>query len=324
MSAYLLRRVAGALLLVFLVVSLTFFLLHAAPGSPADSLLADRSSAGHAEAKARLERALGLDRPILEQYAAWLGGAARGDLGSSFATGRPVARVLAEALPNTLLLGLAALLVDYVLSLPLGVWAARRRGRAPDQVLRVASLALYSIPVFWLGLMALLLLAFRWPLFPAGHMGSPGAEALPAGERLLDLLHHLALPALVLGLATAGGTLRYVRGSLAEALDQDYVRTARAKGLGERRVVVVHGLRNALAPILQVLGVSLPALLNGSLIAEVVFSWPGVGRLAYQAITTRDLPLTLGATALAAVLVVAGSLAADLLHAAADPRLRRV
>lgn len=323
MNAFLLRRVAGALLLVFLVVSLTFFLLHAAPGSPADSLL-DRSSAGHAEAKARLERALGLDRPILEQYFDWLGGVVRGDLGSSFATGRPVARVLAEALPNTLLLGLAALLVDYALSLPLGVWAARRRGRAADQVLRVASLALYSIPVFWLGLMALLLLAFRWPLFPAGHMLSAGAEALPTGERLLDLLHHLALPALVLGLATAGGTLRYVRGSLAEALDQDYVRTARAKGLGERRVVVVHGLRNALAPILQLLGVSLPALLNGSLIAEVVFSWPGVGRLAYQAITTRDLPLTLGTTALAAVLVVAGSLAADLLHAASDPRLRRV
>jgi peptide/nickel transport system permease protein len=323
MSAYLLRRVAGALLLVFLVVSLTFFLLHAAPGSPADYLLLGEG-AGQAEAKARLERALGLDRPILEQYLAWLGGVARGDLGSSFATGRPVARVLAEALPNTLLLGFAALLVDYALALPLGVWAARRRGRAGDQALRVASLVLYSIPVFWLGLMALLLLAFRWPLFPAGHMLSAGAETLPAGERLLDLLHHLALPALVLGLATAGGTMRYVRGTLAEALDQDYVRTARAKGLGERRVVVVHGLRNALAPILQVLGVSLPALLNGSLIAEVVFAWPGVGRLAYQAISTRDLPLTLGATALSAVLVVAGSLAADLLHAAADPRLRRV
>jgi peptide/nickel transport system permease protein len=323
MSAYLLRRVGGALLLVFLVVSLTFLLLHVVPGSPADSLLTGHG-AGQAEARVRLERALGLDRPILEQYLAWLGGVVRGDLGSSFASGRPVARVLAEALPNTLLLGFAALLVDYALALPLGVWAARRRGRAADQVLRVASLALYSIPVFWLGLMALLLVAFRWPLFPAGHMLSPGAEALPPGARLLDLLHHLALPALVLGLATAGGTLRYVRGSLAEALDQDYVRTARAKGLGERRVVVVHGLRNALAPILQVLGVSLPAFLNGSLVAEVVFSWPGVGRLAYQAISTRDLPLTLGATALSAVLVVAGSLAADLLHAAADPRLRRV
>jgi peptide/nickel transport system permease protein len=323
MCGYLLRRAGGALLLVFLVVSLTFLLLHAAPGSPADSLLSGQN-AGQAEARARLERALGVDRPIAEQYLSWLGGVARGDRGSSFATGRPVTRTLAEALPNTLHLGLAALLVDYALALPLGVWAARRRRRAADQVLRRASLTMYSIPVFWLGLMALLLVAFRWPLFPAGHMFSPGAEALPPGERLLDLLHHLALPALVLGLATAGGTLRYVRGSLAEALDQDYVRTARAKGLGERRVVVVHGLRNALAPILQVLGVSLPALLNGSLIAEVVFSWPGVGRLAYQAITTRDLPLTLGATALAAVLVVAGSLAADLLHAAADPRLRRV
>ena len=323
MTAYLLRRLGGALVLVFLVVSLTFFLLHAAPGSPVDALIGGQY-AGQAEAEARLERALGLDRPVAEQYLAWLAGVARGDLGSSFATGRPVARVLAEALPNTLLLGLAAVLVEYLVALPLGVWAARRRRRAADQAVRVGALVLYSLPVFWLGLMALLLFALRWPLFPAGHMTSPGAEALPAGERLLDLLHHLALPAVVLGLALAGGTLRHVRGSLGQTLDEDYVRTARAKGLGEGRVVLVHGLRNALAPILQVLGVSLPALLNGSLIAEVVFSWPGVGRIAYQAISTRDLPLTLGTTALAAILVVAGSLAADLLHAAADPRLRRV
>ena len=324
MSGYLVRRAGGALLLVWLVVTLTFFLLHAAPGSPADSVLVDMPSAGRAEARARLERALGLDRPLHEQYLSWLGGVARGDLGTSFANGRPVARILGEALPNTLLLGLAALLVEYAVALPLGVWAARRRGRAADQALRIGALALYSLPVFWLGLMALLLFAFRWPLFPAGHMLSPGAEALPPGERLLDLLHHLALPSAVLGLASAGGTLRYVRGSLGETLAQDYVRTARAKGLGEPRVVLLHGLRNALAPILQVLGVSLPALLNGSLIVEIVFSWPGVGRIAYQAISTRDLPLTLGTTALAAILVVAGSLGADLLHAAADPRVRRV
>jgi peptide/nickel transport system permease protein len=321
-SAWLLRRVGGALVLVFLVVSLTFFLLHLAPGSPADALVSGQYG-NQAAAKARIERALGLDRPLHEQYLAWLGGVLRGDLGTSFASGRPVARILAEALPNTLLLALAAVLVDYLVALPLGVWAARRRGRAADHVLRTGALVLYSVPVFWLGLMALLLLAFRWPLFPAGHMVSPGAETLPPGERLADLLAHLALPALVVGLATAGGTLRHLRASLGQALDEDYVRTARAKGLAEGRVVVVHGLRNALAPLLQVLGVSLPALLNGALVAEVVFSWPGVGRIAFQAISTRDLPLTLGTTALSAVLVVAGSLLADLLHAAADPRVRR-
>lgn len=323
MSAWLLRRTGGALVLVVLVVSLTFFLLHMAPGSPADALVTGQYG-NQAAAKARIERALGLDRPLHEQYLAWLGGVLRGDLGTSFASGRPVARILAEALPNTLLLALAAVLVDYLVALPLGVWAARRRGRAADHALRLGALVLYSVPVFWLGLMALLLLAFRWPLFPAGHMASPGAEALPPGERLADLLAHLVLPAVVVGLATAGGTLRHLRASLGQALDEDYVRTARAKGLAEGRVVVVHGLRNALAPLLQVLGVSLPALLNGALVAEVVFSWPGVGRIAFQAISTRDLPLTLGTTALSAVLVVAGSLFADLLHAAADPRVRRV
>ncbi|HEX2164353.1 MAG TPA: ABC transporter permease [Thermoanaerobaculia bacterium] len=324
MTAYAFRRAGGALLLVFLVVSLTFFLLHAAPGSPADYLLVQTSAVGQAEARARLERALGLDRPLGEQYLDWLGGFARGDLGTSFATGRPVARMLAEALPQTLLLAVAAVFLEILLAVPLAVWAARRRGRAPDQALRVGALVLYSLPVFWLSLMAILLFAFRWPLFPAGHLASPGAAEMAAGERLADLLWHLALPAAVLALASVGGTLRYVRASLGEALDQDYVRTARAKGLSERRVVYVHGLRNALGPVLQVFGVSLPALLNGSLIVEVLFSWPGVGRIAFDAINARDFPVVLGATALSAVLVVLGNLAADLLHAAADPRLSRV
>jgi peptide/nickel transport system permease protein len=322
-SSYLLRRIASATVLVVLVVSLTFFLLHAAPGSPADYLLVG-PSAGQAEGRARLERALGLDRPVAEQFVAWVAGAVRGDLGTSYSSGRPVSRILGEALPNTLLLAFAAVVVEYTLALPFGIWAARRRGRAADQVLRAGSLVLYSLPVFWVALMAILVLTLRWPIFPAGHMFSPGAQDLPPADRLADLGWHLVLPATVLGLAVAGGTMRYIHGSLGEVLDQDYVRTARAKGLSEGRVVVVHGLRNALAPILQLLGVSLPALLNGSLIVEVVFSWPGVGRLAYQAIYARDFPVILGATTLSAVLVVAGSLLADLLHAAADPRLRDV
>jgi peptide/nickel transport system permease protein len=322
MSRYLLRRLGASLVLVVLVVTITFFLLHLAPGSPVDYLLLGAVREGGL-AHDRLERALGLDRPLFEQYLHWLGAAARGDLGTSFVQGRPVARVIGAALPNTLLLGLAALLVEYALALPLGVWAARRRGRAVDHGVRVISLLLYSLPVFWLGLMAILLFAYRWPVLPASHMFSAGAADLPAGARLVDLLRHLVLPATVLGLAAAGGTLRFVRGSLLEVLAQDFVRTARAKGLGEGRVVVVHALRNALAPVLQVLGVSLPTLLNGSLVLEVVFSWPGLGQVAFRALTTRDYPVILAATAVSAVLVVAGSLLADLLHAAADPRLRR-
>jgi peptide/nickel transport system permease protein len=321
MSVYVLRRLGASLLLVFLVVSLTFFLLHAAPGSPADYLLLGTSRDAE-RARARMERTLGLDRPVVEQYLDWLADVARGDLGTSFAHGRPVSAVVAAALPTTLTLGLAGLLVEYAVALPMGIWAARRRGRAADHLLRVGSLALYSLPAFWLALMAILLFAYRWPVLPASHLASAGADLLPPAEQLLDRLRHLVLPATALGLASAGGTLRYIRGSLLEVLEQDFIRTARAKGLGEGRVML-HALRNALGPILQILGVSLPALLNGALVIEIVFSWPGLGQVAFQALSTRDYPVILATTAVSAVLVVAGNLLADVLHAAADPRLRR-
>ncbi len=320
MTAHLLRRLAASLLLVYLVVTLTFFLVHAAPGDPAATLV---SGGRHqAEREARVRHALGLDRPLVTQYVAWLADAARFDWGTSLIQGRPVSRIVLEAAPHTLVLALAALLVEYGLAVPLGVWAARRRGRPADHAIRAGSLLFYSVPPFWLGLMAILVFAYLWPVLPASHMHAPGAGHLTAGAWILDLARHLVLPAAVLGLSVAGGTLRFVRASLLEVLGQDYIRTARAKGLGEGRVVVVHGLRNALPPLLQLLGVSLPALLNGSLVLEVVFSWPGLGQVTFQALQTRDFPVILATTALSAVLVVGGNLAADVLHAAADPRLR--
>jgi peptide/nickel transport system permease protein len=179
------------------------------------------------------------------------------------------------------------------------------------------------MPTFWLALMAVLLLSYLIPVFPASHMHSPSADRLSAAGRLFDLLYHLALPALVLGTAAAAGTARFVRNSLLDVLGQDYIRTARAKGLSEPRVLLVHALRNALAPLLQLLGLSLPLLLNGSLVVEVIFAWPGLGRVTFQAIAARDYPVVLATTALSGVLVVAGNLLADLLHVAADPRLRR-
>lgn len=315
-----LHRLAGATLLLFLVLTTTFFLVHLAPGDPGSLLMDDQAPR---EASERLRRVYGLDQPLPVQYVTWLGSVVRGDWGVSFLYGRPVLGLLLESLGPTALLACAALLVQYLVGLTLGVAAARHRGRAADAAIRVTSLLFYSMPVFWFGLMAILVFASAWPVFPASHMRSVGADGLATGARFLDVLHHLALPALTLGLAMSGATVRFVRNRMLEVLEEDYVRTARAKGLTERRVVWVHALRNALVPLVQLLGLSLPALLNGSLIAEVVFSWPGLGRTTFQAIVARDYPVILAATALTGALVVAGNLLADVLHAAVDPRVRR-
>lgn len=320
MLRFLARRLAAAALLLFLVVSAVFFLVHAAPGDPADLLTEERLPRAQRE---RLRALWGLDRPLSEQYASWLEAVAlRGDWGVSLVHHRPVAAVLAEALPGTLLLAGAAFAVDAIVGLALGVAAARRRGRAADHLIRWGSLLVFSLPTFWLGLMAILLFSHFWPVLPAGHLRSVGAEALPAPARLLDLARHLLLPSLVLGLWLAGATARFVRNGLLEVLGQDYVRTARAAGVRERRVLWVHALRNAAVPVVQVFASTLPGLLSGSLVTEVVFSLPGIGRAGFDAVLARDYPLILGVTALSAALVIAGNLAADLAHGALDPKVR--
>jgi peptide/nickel transport system permease protein len=319
MTGLLLRRLAASLLLAYLVLTATFFLVHLAPGDPAR--LYDDPRAPRAQ-RQRLLHLYGLDRPLPEQYGRWLSAVAVGEWGDSFVYGRPVVDVLAEALPRTAALGLAALAVEYVAALGLGIAAARRAGRPLDHLIRIGSLALYALPIFWLGLMAILLFAYVWPVLPAGGTSSVGAEALPPAVRLADFLRHLLLPALVMGLGAAGGTARYLRNSLLGVLSQDYIRAARARGLSERRVLWVHGVRNALVPLTQVFAISLPALLNGSLVTEVVFSWPGLGRLAWGAILARDYPVVIASTALTGVLVVAGNLLGDLLLGLADPQVR--
>ncbi len=313
------RRLGAAALLLLLVLSLLFALLELAPGDAADRLLDPRIGG---EQQRALRAAYGLDRPPHERYLRWLAAILRGDLGISFRHNRPVAEVLGARLGPTLLLAAAALLVQNGAGLLLGVAAARRAGRRADHLIRAGSVLLYSLPTFWLGLLALAFLSEGLGLFPLGHMRSVGAADLAPAARLADLLHHLALPALVLGLAAGGATARFVRASLLDTLGEEFVRTARAKGLSRRRIVWLHALRNAATPLVQILGLSLPALLSGALIVEVVFSWPGVGRLAFTSVMARDYPVVLATTALSGALVILGSLAADLLQMALDPRLR--
>jgi peptide/nickel transport system permease protein len=317
--AFLLRRLAASLLLLLLVLTLTFFFIHLLPGDPIRLFEGQRLTLTQ---QRHLREIYGLDRPLPEQYLRWIGSVARWDWGTSLSQQRPVSAALGEALPATAVLALAGLGVEYALALLLGVASALRRGSALDHGVRIVTLLLYSQPGFWLGLMAILLFSYVWPVLPAGHMHSVDADLMSPAARLLDLARHLLLPALVIGLGATGGTARFVRASLIEVMSQDYIRTARAKGLSERRVIWVHGLRNAAVPLIQVLAISLPILLSGALVVEVVFSWPGLGRLSYEAIGTRDYPLILGGTALSAALVILGNLVADLLHALVDPRAR--
>ncbi len=322
MIRYFLRRLGVSLLLLYLVLTAVFFLIHLAPGKPDAFLINDRRLP--AEQQARLARVYGLDKPLPVQYVRWMAATLTGDWGTSFTYQRPVTEMIGDALPATLLLAAAGLVFEQGFGLILGIAAARRPGSRLDHLIRVVSLVLYSQPIFWLGLMAILLFSLVWPVLPAGHLRSVGAEDLPPFARALDVLHHLILPGLVLGLSTCGQVARFVRGSLLDVLGQEHIRASRAKGLSERRVIWVHALRNALAPLLQVLAVSASLLLGGVIVVEVVFSWPGVGRLTFDSILSRDYPMVLGTTAFSAAMVVICNFAADVLHALADPRVRDV
>jgi peptide/nickel transport system permease protein len=316
---YTLRRVGASALLLFLVLTATFFLIHLAPGEPSRLFDNPRISA---ERRQELRQTYGLDRPLGLQYLTWMGSVLRGNWGYSISLGRPAFDVLLEKMPNTCLLVAAAVVVEHALGLVMGLLAAARAGTFVDRWIRIVSLVLFSIPVFWLALLAIELLTVRWGLFPTQQMRSEGARLMPPFERFLDLLHHLVLPATIFGVARCGAVARYVRNGLLDVLGQDYVRTARAKGLSPARVLWVHALPNALVPLVQRLGVALPIMLSGSLVIEVVFSWPGVGFAAFQAILQRDYPVILASTAMSGVLVALGSLLADLLQAWLDPRVR--
>jgi peptide/nickel transport system permease protein len=319
---YLVRRLALALATTAAVVVLTFALVHVAPGEPFVAGAEERFVPP--ETVARLRERFGLDRPLGVQLVRYVANLAHGDLGESFTHHRPVARILADALPHTLLLGGVALVLSLALGIGLGIVQASRAGSWWDTALGTASLAFYSVPSFWLGLMLLLVFGEWLHWLPLTGM-SDVALRTPAGSlaSVVDVARHLVLPAATLALVNAAAVARFHRAAMLDALGTEFVRAARARGLGERRVLLRHALRSALAPAITLAGLSVPALLTGSVLVESVFGWPGIGRVAYEAIFARDYNVITAVAVLAGVLVALGNLVADLGVAAADPRVRR-
>ena len=319
MRGALLQRLAAAAVVLLLVLTATFALLHLAPGEPGVLIQDPRLTV---EQREHLTSLWGLDRPLPIQYLSWLSHVVRGDWGTSYHYRRPAGLVVAEALPNTLLLGAAALLVQLTVGVGLGVAAARRAGSRVDNAIQSLAVGVYSIPTFWLAIVAVLFFSYTLGLFPSSHMYRAAGHTSSLLGRSLDLLHHLALPALVLGLSAAGSLVRFVRTGLLEASEEPFVRAARARGLSDRAVTWRHTLRPSAGPLVQVVALSIPALLSGAVVTEVIFAWPGLGRVAYQAMLGRDYPVVLACTAWSAVVVVAATLVADGFHAALDPRTR--
>lgn len=321
MGRLLLRRAAHGALIIWLVATATFFLLHVAPGDPIAASL--NNPLTPASVRAHYRHEYGLDQPLPAQYVRWLGMVAHGDFGFSFPHRRPVRAVLADALPNTLLLMGVALVLAFTAGIALGIVQARHRGRPLDWGLGMGSLFFYSMPDFWLALMLLFLFAFVWRVFPVTGMFDPVMYPYyGAGRRVLDRLWHLVLPACTLALLSAAAIARFQRAAMLDVAGEDFVLTARAKGVPEHRVMLHHILRNALLPVITLFGLALPVLLGGSVFIEKVFSWPGMGLLTVEAISTRDYPLLTAAVVIASALVVAGSILADVLYAVADPRVR--
>jgi peptide/nickel transport system permease protein len=320
-SRYLAKRLIQAIIVVALVATVVFLLIHLAPGDPFSSAL-ENPNVTEAIRQQWIKEA-GLDKPVLVQYLLYLKNVVHGDFGWSFSMLRPVLDVLADALPNTLLLMGVALVVGFAGGIALGVIQARKAGAWSDRTLGAISMFFYSMPDFWLAVMMMLVFAYWLPVFPVSGAVDPVMhDYLSTWGQLADRVRHMVLPAATLALLSVASVARYQRAELLRVMPDDYIRTARAKGVAERQVILRHALRNALIPTISLLGLSLPVLFTGAVFVEKVFAWPGMGWVVLNAISTRDYPLVTAGVIVASATVALGSVLADLLYAVADPRVR--
>lgn len=312
MGIFIVRRSLQGVLVLLLVSAFTFFLINLAPGGPAAAVSLERTAAE----REALYRQYGLDKPVVVRYLSWLGDLVRGDLGTSISQGLPVGSLLAQRFGNTLQLAFTALVLTALIGTVLGILAAVGRNRWPDHLISSVATLGMSIPGFWLGILCIIVFSVRLQVLPSSGIASVGR-----GFSLLDRIQHLALPAGVLAFTLLPNVIRVARSAVLEVLGSDYVRTARAKGLPSWTVLLKHTFKNALVPIIAILGLITTVLFSGSVVIESVFSWPGLGRLAIEAANGRDYPVILGVTLLAGGIVVVVNLLVDILYAAVDPRI---
>ena len=324
MTTYFVRRLLGSIPVLLLTSVVIYALVAAQPGDPIDAYRADPQFT--AEDEARLRRALGLDQPIFLRYLAWMGQALSGNFGYSQTYGEPVFKYVFDiALPRTLLLSGTALLFALIVSIPVGIYSASRQYSATDYVVSLLTFVGFSTPVFWLGIMLIYLFAVALPgALPAGGFASPWVSIEVDGwwAYISDRLRHLILPAFTLGALSMAVWTRFMRASMLEVISQDYIRTARSKGLAERVVIFKHAFRNAVLPIVTLLGLAIPGVLGGAIITERVFAWPGMGSAIIAALVNKDYNVVMVALGFLAIIVVVANLFVDVVYALVDPRIR--
>ncbi len=321
MLHYIVKRLLLSIPILIGITIITFVVMHLAPGSPV-SVQIQMNAKVSADTQERLKALYGLDKPLVVQYGLWIKRLATGDLGESFIDMRSVTDKILERLPATLELELLSLLLIFLVAVPLGVFSASHPKSLYDKIFTLGSFAGFSIPTFWLALLLMLFFGVYLNWLPISGMRSLNAEYMPFLPRLTDHLQHLVLPLFVSVFGGFAAISRFTRSSMLEVLRQDYIRTARAKGLPESQVLYKHALRNALLPIITIVGLSIPGLISGGFIFETIFAWPGMGRLAYDATMSYDYPVVMGTATVAALLTLLGNLLADVLYALADPRIR--
>ncbi|MGB2705911.1 MAG: ABC transporter permease [Candidatus Omnitrophota bacterium] len=321
MINYIIRRLLQIIPILLGITIISFAVIHLAPGKPTDLMLRLNPKIEY-EAREKLERIYGLDKPLYVQYFNWIRKIARLDFGRSFVDNRPVIDKILERLPVTILINTLAMLTIFIFSIPIGIKSAVKRGSFFDKVTTIFVFIGFAAPSFWLALLLMSFLGVRLGVLPVSGIVSLDFENLAFSHKAVDLLRHLILPVSVASIGGLAGLSRYIRQSMLGTLSQDYIRTARAKGLPEKTIIYKHALRNALLPIITILGLSIPALISGSVILETIFSIPGMGRLMVEAVFTRDYNVVMAGLVVSALLTLAGNLIADIAYVYVDPRIR--
>ena len=322
MTSYLIKRILMLIPLMIGISLISFSVIHLAPGEPVEMQVAMNPKVSK-ESRERLRKLYGLDKPLAEQYFTWVGKLARLDLGRSFSSdSRPVVDKIKERLPVTLSLNIIALLLEFGLAIPIGILAATHRDTWLDKGLTIFVFVGFAVPTFWLALLLMYFFGVKLNWLPISGLHTLGSDSYGTLRYLWDMAKHLIMPIMVASFGSLAGLSRYMRSSMLNVIEQDYITTARAKGLSERVVIYKHALRNALLPLITLLGFSIPGLIGGSVIFESIYSIPGMGQLFYQSVMSRDYPVVMGILVIGAFLTLIGNLIADVCYAVADPRIR--